>query len=173
MRGKEEVAHRNACHYWRWPPSCQFRNCRSSLATVWESKSDSPRNELPPGLILKSRVQYGVCWIFTLHGYCFGFESWCDFIHELSGNPRLVRVSRKTNRQAAPFLRQGAVNGVHSLENPRTYKRVFFIDEKNRRSTTRSFFDSFLSFSGWCGVRGSSRVTVETERFRWRAGKGL
>jgi hypothetical protein len=24
---------------------------------------------------------------------------------------------------------------------------------------THSFFDNFLSFSGWCGVRGSSEVT--------------
>jgi hypothetical protein len=24
---------------------------------------------------------------------------------------------------------------------------------------SRSFFDTFLSFAGWCGVRGSSEVT--------------
>ena len=52
-----------------------------------------------------------------------------------------------------------AVNGVHSIEKTCTYKRRFSIDEKNRRSRTGSFFDSFLSFSGWCGVRGSSEVT--------------
>ena len=68
---------------------------------------------------------------------------------------------------------QVPVNGVHSIENTCTYKRVFFVDWKNRRSTTRSFFDSFLSFSGWCGVRGSSRVTVQAERQGRRAGKGL
>jgi hypothetical protein len=51
------------------------------------------------------------------------------------------------------------VDGVHSIEKTCTYKRVFSIDWKNRRSTTRSFFDSFLSFTGWCGVRGSSGVT--------------
>ncbi len=79
----------------------------------------------------------------------------------------------KNESTSCTILWQGAVNGVHSIENPCTYKRVFLIDVKNRRSTTRSFFDSFLSFSGWCGVRGSSRVTVEIERFRWRAGKGL
>jgi len=39
---------------------------------------------------------------------------------------------------------QGAVHGVHSIENTCTYKRVFSIDWKNRRSTRRSFFDSFL-----------------------------
>ena len=58
----------------------------------------------------------------------------------------------------------GAVNGVHSIEKTCTYKRVFFIDGKNRRSTTRSFFDSFLGFSGWCGVRGPSEVTFLTAR---------
>jgi len=52
------------------------------------------------------------------------------------------------------------VDGLHSIENTCTYKGVFFVDGKFRRSTTRSFFDSFLSLSGWCGVRGSSLVTV-------------
>jgi hypothetical protein len=54
---------------------------------------------------------------------------------------------------------QAPVDGLHSLENAWGYKERFFVDEKDRRSTTRSFFDSFLSFSGWCGVRGSSEVT--------------
>ena len=65
------------------------------------------------------------------------------------------------------------VDGLHSIENTCTYKRVFLIDGKNRRSTKGSFFDSFLSFSGWCGVRGSSRVTVLIARLERRASKGL
>jgi len=51
------------------------------------------------------------------------------------------------------------VDALHSIENTCTYKRVFFVDGKNRRSTTGLFFDSFLSFSGWCGVRDPSAVT--------------
>jgi hypothetical protein len=47
---------------------------------------------------------------------------------------------------------------------------MFLIDENNRRSTTRSFFDSFLSFSGWSGVRGSSEVTLYIAQMR-REGK--
>ena len=35
------------------------------------------------------------------------------------------------------------VNSVHSIENACTYKHVFFVDWICRRSTTRSFFDSF------------------------------
>ncbi len=65
------------------------------------------------------------------------------------------------------------VNGVHSIENTCTYNHVFFVDWKNRRSTTGSFFDSFLSFSGWCNVRDSSEVTFLIERLRKRASKGL
>ena len=65
------------------------------------------------------------------------------------------------------------VDGLHSIENTCTYIPVFFIDEKYRRSRTGSFFDSFLSFSGWCGVRGSSRVTVLIARLERRASKGL
>src|SRR5580698_399865 len=55
------------------------------------------------------------------------------------------------------------VDGLHSIENRDSYKRVFSIDEKNRRSRTGSFFDIFLGFSGWCGVRGSSEVTVRSK----------
>jgi hypothetical protein len=68
-------------------------------------------------------------------------------------------ASAKNASAVCTISGHGAVNGLHSTENMCTYKRVFFVDGKNRRSTTRSFFDSFLSFSGWCGVRGSSEVT--------------
>src|SRR4051794_34172913 len=67
----------------------------------------------------------------------------------------------------------GAVNGVHSIENACTYNCVFFVDWNNRRSTTGSFFDSFLSFSGWCGVRGSSGVTFPIARWGKRVSEGL
>jgi len=65
------------------------------------------------------------------------------------------------------------VDDLHSIEKTSTYNRVFFIDWKNRRSRTGSFFDSFLSFSGWCGVRGSSGVTFLIARLGRRASKGL
>ena len=68
---------------------------------------------------------------------------------------------------------QGVVDGLHSIENTCTYKRVFFVDGNNRRSTTGSFFDSFLSFSGWCGVRGSSGVTFLIARLGRRVSEGL
>ena len=60
---------------------------------------------------------------------------------------------------------QRLVHGLHLIENSRTCRCGFFIDEKTGRSKTGSFFDSFLSFSGWCGVRGSSGVTVLIARF--------
>jgi hypothetical protein len=56
------------------------------------------------------------------------------------------------------------VDGVHSIEKACSYKRIFFVDVKNRKRTTGSFFDSFLSFSGWCGVRGSSEVTFSDRK---------
>jgi hypothetical protein len=65
------------------------------------------------------------------------------------------------------------VDGLHSIENPCTYKPVISIDDFYRGSTTGLFFDSFLSFSGWCGVRGSSTVTVPIARLGQRASKGL
>ncbi len=65
------------------------------------------------------------------------------------------------------------VDGVHLIENTSGYRPQFLIDGKNRRSTTRSFFDSFLSFSGWCGVRGSSGVTFLIARLGKRVSEGL
>src|SRR5579871_630705 len=56
------------------------------------------------------------------------------------------------------------VNGMHSIEKADTYRSGFSIDEKNRRSKTRSFFDSFLSFSGWCGVPGLELSHLLTAR---------
>jgi hypothetical protein len=88
-------------------------------------------------------------------------------------NPPPARLPRENDFSSCTIFGQGAVHGVHSIENTCSYKCVFSIDEKNRRSTTRSFFDSFLSFSGWCGVRGSSVVTVLIARLGWRARKGL
>jgi hypothetical protein len=40
---------------------------------------------------------------------------------------------------------------------------------------SHSFFDTFLSFAGWCGVRGSSEVTFRNSAKRRgkRASKGL
>ena len=38
---------------------------------------------------------------------------------------------------------------------------------------TESFFDNFLSFPGWCGVRGSSRVALRIARCKEKAGEGL
>jgi hypothetical protein len=50
---------------------------------------------------------------------------------------------------------------------------VFSLTRKIKRVKTQSFFDSFLSFTGWCGVRGSSKVTFLTARSGKRASKGL
>ena len=65
------------------------------------------------------------------------------------------------------------VDGVHSIEKSDSYRSVFSIDEKNKKSRTRLFFDIFLSFSGWCGVRGSSGVTFLIERLGRRVSEGL
>jgi hypothetical protein len=65
------------------------------------------------------------------------------------------------------------VNALHSIENTGGYEAPFFVDWIYRRSTTGSFFDSFLSFAGWCGVRGSSGVTFPIARWGKRASKGL
>jgi hypothetical protein len=69
--------------------------------------------------------------------------------------------------------RQVPVKALHSIENPILTNLYFPLTQKIEGVKPYSFFDSFLSFSGWCGVRGSSEVTVLAERLRWRASKGL
>jgi hypothetical protein len=80
-------------------------------------------------------------------------------MNESRENPRCTVVLARTSFRHCTISGHRPVDSVHSIENTCTYKGVFFIDWKNKRSTTRSFFDSFLSFSSWCGVRGSSEVT--------------
>jgi len=57
---------------------------------------------------------------------------------------------------------------MHVLTNA-----YFSLTEEIEGVKTYSFFDNFLSFSGWCDVRGSSGVTVLIERLEWRVSKGL
>jgi hypothetical protein len=67
------------------------------------------------------------------------------------------------------------VNGVHRIEEQGdrgAKKRLTF---RIGGVDSRTFFDTFLSFSGWCGVRGSSEVTFSNlaKGRRGRASKGL
>jgi hypothetical protein len=82
-----------------------------------------------------------------------------SFFQEFFQKACPARVVSRTESSLCTIFGQGVVDGLHSIENTTSCKSRFSIDEKNRKRKTRSFFDSFLSFSGWCGVRGSSEVT--------------
>jgi len=69
-----------------------------------------------------------------------------DSSNESLGKPRLARGLREDASHVCTISGHPPVNGVHLIENTCTYKRVFFIDGINRRSTTGSFFDSFFKF---------------------------
>jgi hypothetical protein len=67
-----------------------------------------------------------------------------------------------------PTKRSGgtAPNPVMRLWTACTGLKTQWVTDRDFRLTLflegvkkQSFFDSFLSFSGWCGVRGSSQVT--------------
>jgi hypothetical protein len=66
-----------------------------------------------------------------------------------------------------------AVDGLHSIEKTILTNPCFPLTPKIEGVKTQSFFDSFLGFSGWCNVRGSSKVTFLTARSGRRASKGL
>jgi hypothetical protein len=56
------------------------------------------------------------------------------------------------------------VDALHSIENTYLAHAAFSLTKNLKGVKPESFFDSFLSFSGWCGVRGSSDVTLNTEK---------
>jgi hypothetical protein len=68
---------------------------------------------------------------------------------------------------------QWPVDGLHSIENATDKAAHFRLTPKLERVQRKSFFDSFLSFSGWCGVRGSSDVTLNVAKRSGKASKGL
>jgi hypothetical protein len=52
------------------------------------------------------------------------------------------------------------VDGLHSIENKADKAARFLLTAELESVQRESFFDSFSGFSGWCGVRGSSWVTL-------------
>ena len=94
-------------------------------------------------------------------------------VNTKSETPRLARRLREVLLRVCTKSGHALVDGLHSIENTDSCGRVFLIDEKNRKRRTESFFDSFVSFSGWCGVRDSSGVTLLIERSGGRVSEGL
>jgi len=56
------------------------------------------------------------------------------------------------------------VDGLHSIDKKVLASCDFSLTGKIEGVKTQSFFDNFLSFSGWCHVRGSSTVTFFAAR---------
>src|SRR5258705_6889625 len=61
------------------------------------------------------------------------------------------------------------VNQLHSVDFAIDKMRWFLLTPKIERVKTYSFFDTFLSFAGWCCVRDSSGVTLLRKRSGRRA----
>ncbi|HKU25922.1 MAG TPA: hypothetical protein VJQ54_10655 [Candidatus Sulfotelmatobacter sp.] len=64
----------------------------------------------------------------------------------------------------APFPVVGLWTACTRLKRHIVTGASFSLTEKIEGVKTYSFFDSFLSFSGWCGVRGSSEVTFSDRK---------
>jgi len=60
----------------------------------------------------------------------------------------------------AQNMRHPVVDCLHSIDFAVDRKAGFLLTLKMKGVKTNSFFDSFLGFPGWCGVRGSSEVTL-------------
>ena len=53
-----------------------------------------------------------------------------------------------------------AVDGLHTIDFSTDKRDRFLLTPKMKGVETTSFLDNFWSFPGWCGVRGSSEVTL-------------
>ena len=80
---------------------------------------------------------------------------------------------RKEEFWSAPIPVMGLWMGCTLLKTQAVRSAYFSLTEFIEGVKRQSFFDNFLSFSGWCGVRGSSEVTFLTERMGKRASEGL
>jgi hypothetical protein len=56
------------------------------------------------------------------------------------------------------------VNQLHSIDFAGDKFALFLLTPKIEGVKTHSFFDTFLSFAGWCRVRDSSEVTLLRKR---------
>jgi len=61
----------------------------------------------------------------------------------------------------------GVVSGVQSIEKEGDKRREKRLTQGIGGVESASFFDTFLSFAGWCGVRGSSEVTFRNSAKGW------
>jgi len=115
-------------------------------------------------------------------------KAFAGFSQSLSGcktlQPRSTPSRHRQNPRPACLLRDIAfpactksghppVDGLHSIENKADKGAHFLLTAKLERLQQKSFFDSFLGFSGWCGVRGSSSVTLNIAKCGGKASKGL
>jgi len=91
-------------------------------------------------------------------GGCGGLRG-SILMDEFGQNARWVRVLRENEGFSAPNPVIGLWTACTGLKTQivrgRDFSLTVFVEGVKRQS----FFDSFLSFSGWCGVRGSSVVT--------------
>ena len=146
----------------------QCRDCRSSKCARRTAEGGRPH-------IIQTQIPCGAREVHDFHKS----EIISCLFASVAFSQRILRKAAsdtgfaKTGVEGCTKSGHRLVDGLHSIENTPTYRAWFFVDGKNRRSTTRLFFDSFLSFSGWCGVRGSSGVTFLIERLGRRVSEGL
>jgi hypothetical protein len=79
-------------------------------------------------------------------------------------NPRPACLLREIDSPDCTKSGHPLVDALHSIENTHLADAAFSLTKIIEGVKTESFFDSFLSFSGWCGVRGSSWVTLNTAK---------
>ncbi len=72
-----------------------------------------------------------------------------------------LRAARESFTADCTKNRHGLVNELHSVDSRGDKDAQFSLTIKIESVKTTSFFDTFPSFSGWCGVRGSSEITLK------------
>ncbi len=71
--------------------------------------------------------------------------------------------SARSEARRCTILGHRLVDAVQVDDSKRDKNQRFSLTLKIEGVKRHSFFDTFPSFAGWCGVRGSSKVTFESE----------
>src|SRR4030095_2353624 len=81
-------------------------------------------------------------------------------MRQIFGNPHKTCSKSKCSQPDCTKSWHRLVNGLHSIDAAADKCAVFCLTVKIEGVKTHSFFDTFPSFSGWCGVRGSSVIAL-------------
>src|SRR5579859_5419296 len=138
------MCRRRSCLELRCPQSSPLlRNTCLVFSAVQDFTSDCGTQNVSTGTLVSARaflagslilVQCGFRWIFTAGNHGNASATISEFSQQFCWKGPPDKPFAKTARRGCTIFGHRLVDGVHSIEKTRTYKAVFFVDSKNRRT---------------------------------------